>query len=180
MKPISKSDSTIIYLARHRFENIFHAIKRVGGEEIDEKYTQSLKKASKEIQVLDILDHKSIVYFYTSWSELGFSYLKLEYCVGGSLADYFANDNRRLKPITSSTVVKHIGSALDYMYSEHHIIHAKIDAHAILIQVPPSEIREIQGSDVKLDQSRAECHSVSLILRPQFPFVFCRNLTMMM
>nr|CDS29331.1 wee1 protein kinase [Hymenolepis microstoma] len=156
---ISKSDSTTIYRARHRYESLFYAIKRVGcDEKLDEKYLASIKKASNEIQVLDILEHDNIVFFYTSWSEMGFTFLKLEYCVGGSLDDYLLRKNRQLKPSTAASIIEQIGRSLDYMYSQHRFIHGNIDAKSILIQITHREVRSIQKTVNLLIDAGTRCH----------------------
>ncbi|VDL62581.1 unnamed protein product [Hymenolepis diminuta] len=157
---ISKSDSTTVYRARHRYESLFYAIKRVACEEkLDEKYLTSIKKASNEIQLLDILEHDNIVLFYTSWSEMGFTFLKLEYCVGGSLDDYLARKNRQIKPSTAAAIIEQIGRPLDYLYSQHRIIHGKIDTGSILIQVTQREVRAIQKSVNLLIDAGTRCHN---------------------
>ncbi|VDN97234.1 unnamed protein product [Rodentolepis nana] len=160
IEQIFKSDSTTIYRARHRYESLFYAIKRVGYDvKLDEKYLPSIKMASNELQVLDILEHDNIVFFYTSWSEMGFTFLKLEYCVGGSLDDYLLRKNRLLKPCTAASIIEQIGCSLDYMFSQHRFIHGNICARSILIQIPHRDIRSLQNSANLLIDAGTRCHN---------------------
>lgn len=94
---------------------------------------------------------------------MGFTFLKLEYCVGGSLDDYLTRKNGQLRPSTAAAIIEQIGRPLDYLYSQHRIIHGKIDTGSILIQVTQREIRAIQKSVNLLIDAGTRCHNVCLL-----------------
>ncbi|KAM7534237.1 hypothetical protein Aperf_G00000105580 [Anoplocephala perfoliata] len=163
---IWQTEPVLIYRARHRYDSLFYTIKQVACEPLsDEKYLKSHQKAANEIQALSVLEHKNIVSFYCSWSEIGYSFLKLEYCIGGSLRDYLLSPAgqdgafRRLRIVTAATILSHIGEALDYIFSRFRMTHGNIEAESILIQMPLKEALNRHKTVDELIEAAKNCHA---------------------
>jgi len=75
-----------------------------------------------EVKVLSILDHPNIVKFFNSYEWNGKLLIEMEYCGGGSLAEFLAQLNQPLKEFEILTIFSQIDSAITYIH-DRNILH---------------------------------------------------------
>lgn len=143
-----------------------------------------------ETQALGVLKHPNIIRFYSSWIEAGSLFMKLEYCIGGSLLEYLTRapptlmsnatidgrfncgdvvhrsdvtNSRCLLKSNLTALLQDISSALDYIHSEWRITHGCVGLSTILIQLKSTASREAHRSDNALEEARRQCHEVTIV-----------------
>ncbi|KAL5112658.1 Wee1-like protein kinase 1-B [Taenia crassiceps] len=85
---LCRTDSAVVYSARHRQTGVVYCIKRSLRRPCAvDRCDDAVQNALNECQALSVLRHTNIVRFHNSWIESGSVMLQMEYCLGGSLHD---------------------------------------------------------------------------------------------
>lgn len=109
-KELGKGSFGVVYKAHEKNTGIVRAVKKVMNENI-----QNYDGFINEVDALKTLDHPNIIKLYEVYEAVDCVYLVLEYCEGGDLFDYIANNDRLEEPeaarifhqITSSIIYCH-------------------------------------------------------------------------
>uniref|UniRef100_A0A915D3Z6 Protein kinase domain-containing protein n=1 Tax=Ditylenchus dipsaci TaxID=166011 RepID=A0A915D3Z6_9BILA len=108
------------------------ALKVIAKESI--KRPSHLNKIKKEILTHYSLRHPNIVALYTTFEDIDFKYMLLEYCPNRTLADYIElTPGRYIYEANALVFLKQLLKAVKYLHSECGILHRDIKPGNILL-----------------------------------------------
>jgi tRNA A-37 threonylcarbamoyl transferase component Bud32 len=90
------------------------------------------QRFSREMQAVAALRHSNIVQVYDSGEVEGRVYMVMEYIEGINLADYI-DKSERLTLQQTSTIIRHIASALDYVHAQG-LVHRDIKPSNVMLE----------------------------------------------
>ncbi|VDN16498.1 unnamed protein product [Dibothriocephalus latus] len=89
LEELSRTQLAVLYKGRHRLSGVLYCLKRSRCEfELERSHGGTISEIFNEVQALALLQHPNIVRYFSSWFEADSIFLKLEYCLGGSLFNY--------------------------------------------------------------------------------------------
>ncbi|VDL85469.1 unnamed protein product [Schistocephalus solidus] len=89
LEELSRTQLAVLYKGRHRLSGVVYCLKRSRCEfELERSHGGTISEIFNEVQALALLQHPNIVRYFSSWFEADSIFLKLEYCLGGSLFNY--------------------------------------------------------------------------------------------
>ncbi|XP_015792494.1 serine/threonine-protein kinase Nek8 [Tetranychus urticae] len=93
-------------------------------KEVDVTYMNASERlmAINEVKVLSILDHPNIVSFYNNYEWEGKLLIEMEYCEGGTLAEFLSLLSKPLKEFEILTIFNQIVSGITYIH-DRNILH---------------------------------------------------------
>lgn len=128
VKTIGKGNFARVMLARHMPTNSEVAIKIIDKTQLN---TNSLEKLFREVSIMKLLNHPSIVKLYEVIETEKTLYLVMEYVNNGEVFEYLVK-NGRMKENIARQKFRQIVSAVQYLHSKR-IIHRDLKAENLLL-----------------------------------------------
>ena len=111
------------------------------------------KYLKSEKAILEQLNHKNIVKFYDYFEDNNFAYFEMEYCNGGSLANFLENYKKTYKnpfpPKLIQIFSKQIVEGLAYIHSKG-IIHRDLKLSNILLHFKNQNFYDYKNAEIKI------------------------------
>lgn len=104
---------------------------------------KQIERARYEIETLKLCQHPNIMGLYEIFENADYIYLVLEHLSGGSLSQYFAENNNNISEDCACRFIYSVTQALHYMYT-YGIVHRDIKPDNIVLT------SSLEGSDVKI------------------------------
>jgi eukaryotic-like serine/threonine-protein kinase len=152
--------------------SVYRAVEEKSGRDValkvlDPRHLQNLLRVARfrrEIGSLLRLTHPNIVLGYQTGESGGLPYLVMEYCPGGTLADYLAN--QIVPPAVAARILRDLAGAVEYAHHKG-VIHRDLKPSNVLLSVVQSA-QEVSGTD----HAPAEAVGLDPVLsHVDFPFV---------
>lgn len=128
VKTIGKGNFARVMLARHMPTNSEVAIKIIDKTQLN---ANSLEKLFREVSIMKLLNHPSIVKLYEVIETEKTLYLVMEYISGGEVFEFLVK-NGRMKENVARQKFRQIVSAVQYLHSKN-IIHRDLKAENLLL-----------------------------------------------
>lgn len=128
VKTIGKGNFARVMLGIHRFTNKEVAVKIIDKSNLN---TNSLEKLFREVSIMKLLNHPSIVKLYEVIETEKTLYLVMEYVQNGEVFEYLVKHGR-MKENFARKKFRQILSAVQYMHSNN-IIHRDLKAENLLL-----------------------------------------------
>ena len=128
LKTIGKGNFARVMLAKHMPTNSEVAIKIIDKTQLN---ANSLEKLFREVSIMKLLNHPSIVKLYEVIETEKTLYLVMEYVNNGEVFEYLVK-NGRMKENIARQKFRQIVSAVQYLHSKN-IIHRDLKAENLLL-----------------------------------------------
>ncbi|CAH1795903.1 unnamed protein product [Owenia fusiformis] len=127
-RTIGKGNFAVVKLAKHRITKTEVAIKIIDKTQLDDT---NLIKVRREIKILKLLEHPSIIRLYQVMETKNMLYLVSEYAPNGEIFDYIAQHGRMTEPEARRKFWQ-ILSAVEYCH-DRHVVHRDLKAENLLL-----------------------------------------------
>ena len=152
---LSKSPISEIYYTSKVFSNITYATKRIERAYLADG-SEKLKILAKEINIVQKLEHKSIVKIADILKTRRHIYIIMEYCNGGTLKEnyekYIIKHGNPFSEKIIQHIMKQLVESVNYIYSKN-IIHHDLRLENILLNYNTKEDKDnfnILNSEIKI------------------------------
>lgn len=129
MKVLGSGSYGKVFLAENKEDrSIKIAIKVMSKKDMTEEDLASLKR---EVQIMQQVDHPSIVKYYETYDDKKYIYLCMELCTGGDLFKKITDRGRPMSEREAAFMLEKLLKALHHCHSQH-IIHRDIKPENIM------------------------------------------------